>query len=189
MNKSKIQSIFQHRLAAPLRGVGLFLRWYYFVVGSLFLIGGLYSLFFSESGFVFWLWALAAAHLGLGVWTILDERNSQICARLMLDALDNDGADLAWVYRVYQVLPNGGYQAVQFAFWFTNRRHDSISLDENEVEEMLNFFKNLSPSISMGYSKELHKRYRQSPGGLKTQPQRVHSALVIEVDPAQSNGW
>ncbi len=189
MNKSKIQAIFQHRLTAPLDGVGLFFRWYYFIMGALFLFSGFYSLFLARGGVMFWLWALAALHLGLGIWTIRDDRNSRICARMMLEALDNGGLDLAWVYRVNQVLPHGEYQAVQFAFWFTNRRHDSVSLYEQEVEGMLDFFKSLSPFISTGYSKELKKCYQDSPGGLKAHPQRINSVLVVEVDPAQASGW
>lgn len=153
------------------------------------MISGLYLLVFSREGFVFWHWALAAVHLGLGIWTVLDDQNSRICARMMLDSLENGGRDLAWVYRKNQVLPKGGFQSTLFTFWFTNRRHDSISLDERDVDDMLHFFKYLSSQISIGYSKDLQKIYRKSPILLKTNPQRINGVEVIEVDPSQANGW
>lgn len=183
MNKDQIRAIFEYRRNMKLSGIGLALNWYYCIMGFGCTTAGIVLLI--QANFEFWIWLLGIIHLGLWIWTISSWNNSKICAQMMMDAMEDGGRQLAWVYRVNQVTPRGYYQSTDFHFCFTNKRRDSISLNESDLDAMLMFFGNLSLQISTGFSKELAKRYGCSPKDLKDHPERTNAVVTIHVDPSE----
>ncbi len=183
MNKDQIRAIFENRRNMKLTGIGLAFSLYYGIMG--FGLSAASIVLLIQENFNIWILLLGVIHLGLWIWTTSSWNDSRICAQMMLDAMDDGGKQLAWIYRVNQVTPRGYYQSTDFHFCFTNKKRDSISLNEADLDTMLKFFGNLSLQISIGFSKELEKRYARSPKDLKDQPERTNAVATIYVDPSE----
>jgi hypothetical protein len=188
LNRQIVQSIFEQQRDRPLSTFEKWFKGCYLVVG----LGG--------TGFALANWLsegepncfflfVGCAYLGLWFWFRWDIANDRVCAQMMLDALQDGGNHLAWVYRENELTLNGSCQAIRFHFLFTNRRHGTLGGKEKIIAELLDYFALNFPQVSNGYTPEQEERFKRSPEDLKINPVRNQAILVHTVDNSQSNGW
>jgi hypothetical protein len=148
-------------------------------------IGFLVLVHSAQSSFVIY----RSRYLGLWFWFRRDIANDRVCARMMLEAFEDGGKQLAWVYRENELTLQGSCQAIRFHFLFTNNRHGTLAGKEKLIAELLDYFALNFPQVSNGYTPELEKRFKRSPEDLKINPVRSQAVLVQTVDNSQANGW
>ena len=130
---------------------------------------------------------VGAAYLLLGLWFVYTVHNERACARLMLQALDDGGSSLAWVYIERT---SGQRESTSLHYCFTSHKHGELFADDQTVHELFHFFTRFTAQLSTGYTPELQKQFRRVPNSLKTNPVRGSQIKYTEI-PADnpSNGW
>lgn len=188
LTRQIVQSIFEQQRDRPL---STFQKWFvgcYLMVGVGGCVFALVTWLAYRKEPYFFLF-VGLAYFGLWLWFMWDIANDRICAQMMLDALQDGGKQLAWVYREDELTLGGGCQAIRFHFYFTNKRHGTLAGTERMASDLLAYFTLNFPQISSGYTPELGKRFRRSPQDLKTNPIRSYGVLVTTVDNSSANGW
>ena len=127
------------------------------------------------------------AYFLLGLWFIHTVHNERACARLMLQALDDGGSSLAWVYIERT---SGQRETTSLHYRFTNRKHGELFANDQTIRELFHFFTRFTTQLSTGYTPMLEKQFRRAPLSLKTNPVRGSEIKYTEI-PADnpSNGW
>ena len=161
---------------------------YYLAMGPGLILLALILLFVKDISLSL-LWVLGVIHCGLSFYFLNDLHNDKVCARLMLDALDHQGAGLVWIYREHTMTMQGTYQAITFHFYFENKHHGSISGTFDRITNLMNFFTTNYRHLSVGYTDALKKQFRRSPAALIAHPQRLGEIKIVTVDNSQANGW
>jgi hypothetical protein len=157
----------------------------YLVVG----LGALIFWLLDRMPVYLFLW-VGIPYLGLCLWFIRDLKNDQVCAQMMLDALANNGEQLAWVYKSDSRTSSGANQTISFHYCFTNKRCGCIYGSDETISGLFSYFITNFPQVSSGYTPELEQLFKRHPQELKTNPVRGHAVRVsITPDDNPSNGW
>jgi hypothetical protein len=154
--------------------------------GMLLLALGL-SLFSDSKTSLFWLWG--TIHSGIFIWLIDDNKNDKICASLLLQAMENGGKDLVWVYTEKIYRDEHNFERIEIHYFFLNKKHGTITSLLSDFEQYQQIFANLFPDISIGYSTALEKHYKNNPASLKSNPQRIGCIKKTISHSGIFNGW
>jgi hypothetical protein len=187
-NFQSLKAIFEHQFNGKLTAFQIGFLAYFLLMGPGMLFLALVILISSgTSPTLFWI--LGLIHSGLSIWLIRDIRNDKICAQLMLDALENGGKELAWVYVEKILRDKYTLQRIEIHFLFLNKNHGTISSQQSEFEQFQEVFANTFAHISIGFSEELYRQYKKNPAALKQNPQRHGTIKITVSDEAAFNGW
>jgi hypothetical protein len=119
--------------------------------------------------------------LSMFVWLgiLRDILQAWRAARRMSRSLRNGAEDLAWVYAL-MARKGRAIEKYTFEYRFTDKRGGRLSGSPQLIQELLHFFWENYPQVSIGYIPDLETRFRKSPQSLKTLPAHHQDAKIVD---------
>lgn len=144
---------------------------YFLLLGPGLLLVAITLLTISNTNTAFF-WLLGIIHSGILTWTVLDFSNDKTCAQLLLDEIEHKKKFLVWAYTEKIYRDEYTLTRIEIHFLFLNKKHGTISSTQSDFDQFQQVFTDTFPYISIGYSDDLARRYKQNPESLLNNPQR-----------------
>jgi len=174
----------QQRDRKPARGQKIFIA-VYLLVGLAGITAGIIDWVLRHGLPLFFL-LVGLPYTALGFYFIKDLHNERVCAKKMLQNLEEGGASLAWIFIENE---HGQREACLLHYYFTDRCHGTLVGTPFLIRGVFDFFCFTYLQLSTGYSSELEKRFRRDPCSLKSHPVRLQVEKETHIEDNPSNGW
>lgn len=174
----------QQRDRKPARGQKIFIA-VYLLVGLAGITAAIIDWVLRHGLPLFFL-LVGLPYTALGFYFIKDLHNERVCAKKMLQDLEEGGASLAWMFIENE---HGQREACLLHYYFTDRRHGTLCGPPPLIREVFDFFSFTYPMLSTGYSSELERHFRRDPRALKARPVRFQVEKETNIEDNPSNGW